>query len=516
MSFKDTGYAYEFFENAASIDTATDVSVMAGATTRIDAQMDSGGSISGRVTDVNGSPLEWVQVSVYDSITSWYIGYVNTDSNGNYQINGLRTGSYFVEYWDTSSWTWFYYENSTSMDTATAVAVIQGIETPNIDGQFSFVAAREKTAVKALGTIEGAITDEQGTPLPGVWTQLYRNNGGFFEWVDSGNSDDSGHYVFSNVSSGTYAIEFQQNGFKREFYNDAYSAETATPIVLSDTPITNIDVQLYAYPYSINGKVTASGSGIPLAGIYLSASTYMGGFYSVFEFTSTDVCGNYSVAVDPGDYLLQTQDWYNRWATTYNNQLDIVGTSLITVTSSDQVLDVQLGTAGKVTGVVKDANGNPVGNIDVYAYKWNGVGLWVLVAQASTAPDGSFNLDGVTGTVRLQFNDYQTGQTYFYPGTTNSENADDIYVDTGTTLALEMSLIDYSCYTGNRGYSGSVYADRRVDLSAEGIVFNSGSVDVQPGATLGFTSPVQIILNPGFHAMAGSTFTATIAPVTCN
>src|SRR5690606_25500590 len=62
-------YATEYFDDAATLEDATDVTVLAGETTPgIDAQLDKRAQISGTVLDAGAEPVTWVEVVAYQ----WY------------------------------------------------------------------------------------------------------------------------------------------------------------------------------------------------------------------------------------------------------------------------------------------------------------------------------------------------------------------------------------------------------------------------------------------------------------
>jgi protocatechuate 3,4-dioxygenase beta subunit len=107
-----SGYLTEWYNNKTDLCPADPVIVMAPNTTsNINAVLNSGGTISGKVTNDHGLGIEKVLVYAYDSNTSkWnffsktsFAGYFLTDSSGNYAITGLPTGSYRLYFSSCSS-----------------------------------------------------------------------------------------------------------------------------------------------------------------------------------------------------------------------------------------------------------------------------------------------------------------------------------------------------------------------------------------------------------------------------
>jgi hypothetical protein len=127
-------YIAEWYNNKPDWDSADPVSVTSGTThSGIDAQLASGGGISGTVTEDGGGPLANVCVDAFSS--GAFIGEDSTDSSGNYMITGLSTGDYKVEFSDcfaaTHQTEW--YDNASSSASASTVHVTAGSTTSGIN-----------------------------------------------------------------------------------------------------------------------------------------------------------------------------------------------------------------------------------------------------------------------------------------------------------------------------------------------------------------------------------------------
>ena len=99
--YADTTYAWEWYNNASSWNSAASVTVTApDSVTGKNFSLEIGGSISGHVYDAGANPINDCQVIAFDS-SFFEIGQgmrgTNTNSSGYYKIGGLRTGSYTVE-----------------------------------------------------------------------------------------------------------------------------------------------------------------------------------------------------------------------------------------------------------------------------------------------------------------------------------------------------------------------------------------------------------------------------------
>ena len=93
------GYVTEFWDDAATLESATSIVVGESATVSgKNAQLSSGSRISGRVTDADGAGLANAQVMAYEySAAQGYwmsSGMTQTAPDGSYELRGLRAGTY--------------------------------------------------------------------------------------------------------------------------------------------------------------------------------------------------------------------------------------------------------------------------------------------------------------------------------------------------------------------------------------------------------------------------------------
>ena len=138
-------YAIEYYNNAAvSQDAELIVLAENQQLTGIDAALELLGSISGTVTDAEGTPLEGIEVAALPGGDfdyqqgSWP---VVTDALGQYELQGVRPGDTLVLAGD--AYRWFedlddgfrsvWYDDALDPDLATPVAVVSGAESIGID-----------------------------------------------------------------------------------------------------------------------------------------------------------------------------------------------------------------------------------------------------------------------------------------------------------------------------------------------------------------------------------------------
>jgi hypothetical protein len=130
------GYVPQFFDGAALPEEADEVTIAGGGTASgVDAEIELGGAIEGRVTDADtGSGLPGVEVCV-ESATN-FGGCILSGFGGNYAIGPLGTGSYTVEF-SGASYAKRYYNEQASSGSANLVSVLAPGTTSGIDARLS-------------------------------------------------------------------------------------------------------------------------------------------------------------------------------------------------------------------------------------------------------------------------------------------------------------------------------------------------------------------------------------------
>ncbi len=169
----------EYYENAKSLHTATDIILADGQTrTGINAQLASGATISGTISGPDGAiltnSLVMVQSFAYDASTSrWDAGpSVSARPDGTSTIPGLRAGTYRIKFLDYSgAYGVRFYANASTIEDATDVVLTSGQARTGVD-----VRLRDKNdAGPQVNLVPPRIT---GTPQvgatltadPGAWS----------------------------------------------------------------------------------------------------------------------------------------------------------------------------------------------------------------------------------------------------------------------------------------------------------------------------------------------------------
>ena len=126
--------------------------------------LEPGGAISGRVTDLRGSPLAGVLVGLQDQVPGGTIAQAKTDDSGFYQFSYLPSGDYYV-WFMTEGYVPTWHGNVSSGNNSPAITVESASETTGID----MALAPEVTESEAATSTGPEITDDDPSPADDRW-----------------------------------------------------------------------------------------------------------------------------------------------------------------------------------------------------------------------------------------------------------------------------------------------------------------------------------------------------------
>ncbi|HST38925.1 MAG TPA: carboxypeptidase regulatory-like domain-containing protein, partial [Conexibacter sp.] len=382
----------EYYDDAATVDDATLVTVATGQTTTVpQVGLARGGTIAGRVVDDAGTPAAGAYVSAYEQQTGDWVGSAEVGPDGSYTVRGLRTGSYRVSFGGGAYRAeWFDDADYLSAD---PVAVTAGELTADIDA----------TLLRAV-SIAGSVTDVRtGAPLSGVDVIAYDDASGYGYLVTTG---FDGRYRISGLAPGSYRVRFEKpgSGYAERWYDGADSSATATVVRLAGgEQRSGIDAALVSGG-GITGRATDAVTGAPVAGMTVIAFTEAG-LTAAYGNTRLDgsyaldglVTGSYHVSFRPADGLNYIAGWYGG-----DTRAEAVSVA-VTHGETTAGIDRELHAGGRVTGVVRDAEtGDPVANVSVNAS--GSIAGESHSGYVTSGPDGRFTVAGLpTGAFRLSF-----------------------------------------------------------------------------------------------------------------
>lgn len=400
------------------------------------------GSISGTVTGPDGeTPLAGIEVSlfVWNGENGWdWISGEYTDDIGQYEISDLEAGTYRIGFRDDSgNYLAEVYDNAPDLDMGADVAVAAEGVTVGINASLA-----------AAAKISGTVTGPDGTTaLEDIQVVAYSwNSEGWWDWVDSANTDAAGEYEIGGLAAGIYRVQFSSSGYYQgQAYNGAADLDAGQNIAVpASTIVGNINASLTAVG-KISGTVTGLDGVTPLEGINViafSGNDEVGWDWTAnYDYTDTD--GSYEISgLVSGTYRVLFLDWDSVYMPeTYN---DVVGTNPNNGTDVNVVagettmgIDAALSEGATITGKVTGPDGtSPLEWVYVGFFYRNDEGGWDQVGFASTDADGLYAIGSlVPGTYRVQF----VGSGYFmgqvYSGAANLYAGQDIVIVGEETVA---------------------------------------------------------------------------------
>jgi hypothetical protein len=229
------------------------------------------GGVEGKVTDssthdavagieVCAVVTDFELLSEEESELEHAVGCTETGTGGEYEIPGLRAGSYYVAFLSPTNSKLDYiaqlYDGASEFSAATPVQVTAGAKTSSIDVEV------------ALGAeITGEVTDAAtGTPLTGAQACAFRAGGsGTLEPVSCANSEAGGDYTIRGLPSGSYKLEYSATGFEPSYFNQKTSMAEAEAIsVLAPTRTSGVDQALTPGHSSTGVAIPTSKLPLPL------------------------------------------------------------------------------------------------------------------------------------------------------------------------------------------------------------------------------------------------------------
>ena len=296
-------------------------------------------TISGRVADLNGTPIAGVTVTVK---LTWALAYPSPypgPGNSGYKVTTNISGTYALVV-PAGAYTLTAAKGTYSFTPATRTVSVPAI---NLSGQ-------DFTAPALTYTVSGQIVDGSGTPLAGVTLS---------DGTRSTTTTITGTYALDAVPAGNYTLTPTKRGY------------TFTPVTSAVTVSDNLSGQDFtatALAYTVSGRVVDS-RGNALEGVTVADGT---------RSTTTTISGTYALdAVPAGNYTLTP---------TKRDYTFTPVTSAVTVSDN---LSGQDFTATRqtytVSGRIVDASGKALA----------GVTLTVGGQSTTTTSDGNYTLSGL-------------------------------------------------------------------------------------------------------------------------
>ncbi|MDY6861839.1 MAG: carboxypeptidase-like regulatory domain-containing protein [Thermodesulfobacteriota bacterium] len=418
-------YVMKFYDDALDYMDATLVDNTGGNVTGINFSLFSGNTISGKVTDKNGTPLAEINIDAFsEKLKAGGHGF--TDEDGNYAINLSPSDDYIVVV-RVREYIKVFYDNSTNWERATKVDISEED------------AAGINFTLNKGNIIAGKVEGQGQKPLAFAGIFVHSKTKGFASGTFT---FEDGTYSINVPPAGDYRVVAHADGYVEEFYDGVHSPEEASLVDTESGDQLNINFSLEK-GHSISGKVTDT-AGNPLTdidvGAFSESSKSGGGIL-------TDSNGNYKINLLPAsDYIVRTFS-ENYITFFYNNTTKWNEAELIDLTQGDTTgINFTLSKGNNISGKVTDKNGTAIKNIDVGAFS-ESTGSH---AHSRTKNDGTYSLMTTPAkdyVVEVFSKDYVN---IFYNQTTVWDKAEKIDTTSGDISGIDFIL------TGGNKISGTV------------------------------------------------------------
>lgn len=238
-----------------------------------------GGMISGRVLRADGTPASYARVGFLRRTDKRWIVFATLPVNeqGAYRITRLPAGEYMIKAvpaakgeltepkgdWPGAT----YFISAPDAQAATPVQVLEDQETGNIN-----ITLPDRALPEVSGTLK---MRQSGKPVPNVFLQLSRKQGGASNYFKSIVTDSEGRWRFSDVPDGQYTIITGHAPYRPQ---QDKTPDSALRFVerRQDVTVAGVDIKDLAIELSqggiISGSVVVEGDGSRPTGVSILAS----------------------------------------------------------------------------------------------------------------------------------------------------------------------------------------------------------------------------------------------------
>jgi hypothetical protein len=447
-------------------EQAQGVPVIAGeTTTEIDFQLDTGVTISGRVTDTLGNPIPNLWVHAFDDLCGGNgLGGGRTDDQGYYTTAGLPPGDVYIEAcpdcdnlnYVNSWWTGSGNPGATDCGDAQNLNIQAGVDATDIDFQLAQTATLSGTVFEMDGTTTfdqpGHIYLTQGDPCH--HTQYHRG-------IDI--SPETGEFTIEGITPGSYYIRIDNTegtNLVERWWNstggsaDCQEAESIDLSVGQHFEGLTMNTQAGAV---LSGTVYESDGITPIQGlrVFARVSACDGQWFGNMD---TDENGNYTISGLPGgtvfvgtcgtcnenNLLFVDATWDGDTGSQDCNQG--IGVE-VTAGETTAGIDFHLEAGVTISGRVTDTSGNPIPDLWLHAFdnacggRWLGGGTTNEQGYYTTAamPTGDVFIEACPGCHDQNYvNNWWTGADT--PGSKRCEDAQNLNLQAGVN-AEEIDFI---------------------------------------------------------------------------
>jgi protocatechuate 3,4-dioxygenase beta subunit len=317
----------KWYDNVERFEDATPVAVAPGQVVEgIDFTVSiptRDGVISGLVVDLNGNPIEGVNIQAYSPVYPYFgslddslarpvpwpgefWGYATTDRNGRYIIENVPTGDYYVLASIYKGWQYIqrWWPDAESQEEAEIVSVTSGVP-----------VTADFTLPVSLGSasVAGYVKDVSGNALQYAYIQVQPaqqirstdGNDGVWAWAST---DEKGYFEIIDLPAGNYLADAQywyNQSFGRQWFDHADHVKFATVIRLEDNTRRediNFDLEVRPYYGTIAGSVLDESSGSVIDRAYVEITPTSPEYFDRIAFIPWNY---YAITNSNGNYYLE-------------------------------------------------------------------------------------------------------------------------------------------------------------------------------------------------------------------
>jgi len=386
VSCSSQHHVHEYYKETEQHHLATPVTVVEPDTTsNIDFTLDPAGTVTGRVTEEGGAPIEnlWI-IPIRVSDGAW-LADSGTDDSGYYTLAGVPTTDVYIyacSSCDDHPYIDEYYDDALTKEDATVFSISAGVTTTNVN-----------FALAMGGTLSGHVyAADDMTPIADAHVHL--DNWDIEHWGHGTNTGADGSYTFGGLPSGDYRVKANAYDYLNEYYQDTFQWEWADRVTVTAPSTTSgIDFTLEQGDAFIEGHVRYK-DGTPVPDIEVRGSRWNG---SGWTKTRTDAGGAYTLAVFAGTWVLEADRWDSR-----ADGHTLASNPLIAIGSGKTVKDVDIElwpNDATVVGVVREQDETPIPHAQV-VLKDETTG-WYLGREVTAEAGGTYTLPVPAGTWRI-------------------------------------------------------------------------------------------------------------------
>ncbi|WP_313407738.1 carboxypeptidase regulatory-like domain-containing protein [Aeromicrobium sp.] len=240
----------------ASWQTARTITVSAGTTSTVpDISLRPGPSVSGRITDTSGAPIQHARVEL--SAGGEVVASGRTSRSGAYVIANLAPGTYTAyihdEYGDyLGEW----YDDAPTAAAARPIQVGPGDVVLN-------ASLTPAPVVDEPGRLTGLVTDTSGVPVRAAYVTAYRrvvvDGRPRWQFPQSVLTNRSGRYTFLDLGPGSYTVRVtdeEGSEFEPQWYRGQYDERAANEIVVPADGSVTAGTMAVVHLATISGRVS--------------------------------------------------------------------------------------------------------------------------------------------------------------------------------------------------------------------------------------------------------------------